>query len=94
MRSLDQGLVNIFVQWSRPDAPQVSHPHIGATVVVRGVKSRVELKGEEVAIGSSALIGVCASAGRLTTDLSADWCAGRDEPGGRRQMEMRAKHVA
>ena len=64
--------------------------HIGATVVVRGAKSWVELKGEEVATGSSALIGVCASAGRLTTNFSADWCAG-GEPAGRHQMEMRAK---
>ena len=46
------------------------------------MKSWVELKGEEVAIGSSALIGVCASAGRMTTDFSVDWCAGGGEPAG------------
>ena len=46
----------------------------------------VELKKEEVAIGSSVLMGVCASAGRLTTG-----CARGGELPGRHQMEMRAK---
>ena len=59
--------------------------------MVRCAKSWVVLKGEEVATGIPALIGVCASAGRLTTDFSADWCAGGGEPAGRHQMEMRAE---
>ena len=90
-RSLDQGLMSILVQWSRPGAPQVPHPDIGATVVVRGARSWVELERGEVATGSFALIGVRASAGRLTTDFSADWCAGGGGPAGRHQIEMRAK---
>ena len=47
-----------------------------------GAKSWVGPKGEEVATGNSALIGFCASAGRLTTEFSATWCAGGREPAG------------
>ena len=47
-----------------------------------GTKSWVGLKGEEIATGGSALIGFCASAGRLTTEFSADWCAGGGGPAG------------
>ena len=37
---------------------------------------------EEVEIESSGLIGVCASAGHMTTDFSADWCAAGGDPVG------------